>query len=208
MIILAGLGNQGIKYTRTRHNIGHMAIEKIALCWRFPSLKEKFYGRWSEGRIGNVRTGILQTGTYMNESGVSLAAAASFYKVPAENIIVFHDELDLKPGHIKIKRGGGNAGHNGLRSVDLHLSSREYWRVRMGIGHPRDKIPEKAPMPDLKRKVSTYVLQDFSREEQEWLVPLLEGIARKTDLLAEKKFTDFAAQINTLSSDQMLKRAE
>jgi PTH1 family peptidyl-tRNA hydrolase len=121
--------------------------------------------------------------TYMNNSGQSVAAAAKFFKIPPERIIVFHDEIDLSPGQIKIKQGGGHAGHNGLRSIDAHLGTRDYWRVRIGVGHPGDKA-----------RVHSYVLGDFAKSDMAWLEPLLEKISAHAKLLTDGKMNDFASK--------------
>lgn len=184
MILLAGLGNQGPKYQYNRHNIGFMAIDAIAASWGVSTFKSKYFGGFADHNQSGQKIGLLKTGTYMNESGKSLAAAAKFYKIPAENIIVFHDELDLEPGQVKIKKGGGNAGHNGLKSIEAHLGTKDYWRVRLGIGHPGHKD-----------KVSSYVLNDFPKDDRAWLDPLLDDIGRYADMLVEKDMDAFIRKI-------------
>lgn len=175
MWLIVGLGNPGEKYARNRHNIGFLGLEEIAADEpTFPAFKSKFQGLYSEARVNTQKTGLLMPLTYMNESGRSVSAAAKFYKIPAERIIVIHDELDLKPGEVKIKQGGGNAGHNGLKSIQAHLGTPNFWRMRMGIGHPGQKD-----------QVSNYVLSDFSNVEMEgWVEQLLQKLSKNfTDLL-------------------------
>ena len=184
MYLIIGLGNQGDKYKNNRHNIGFMAVDAIASYCGAPSFKAKYRGQFVIHNQGGLKIGLLKTGVFMNECGFSVAQAAGFFKVPAEKIIVFHDELDLPPGQIKAKIGGGHAGHNGLKSIDQHLGTKDYWRVRLGIGHPGDK-----------NKVSSYVLNDFSKEDSKWLTPLLENIGRYADLLCEGKVTDFVGKL-------------
>jgi PTH1 family peptidyl-tRNA hydrolase len=136
--LVVGLGNPGPKYERTRHNIGFMAIDAIARRWNLRGPREKFNGEIAEGEIGGERVVALKPMTFMNNSGESVAPAARFYKIEPAEIIVIHDELDLVEGKVRIKRGGGAAGHNGLRSIDAHLGQ-DYWRMRLGIGHPGRK---------------------------------------------------------------------
>ena len=189
MYLIAGLGNQGDKYKNTRHNIGFMAVESIASYNQAGLFKSKFFGDWTSHNISGQKTGLLKTGQFMNESGKSVGAAAKFFKIPPGNIFIFHDELDLPGGKVKVKKGGGNAGHNGLKSVDAHLGTSEYWRIRLGIGHPRDHGGDKT-------QVSSYVLKDFSRQEQDWLVPLLDDIGRHTDKLLSGNCEEFVNSLN------------
>ncbi len=165
VILIAGLGNPGASYSGHRHNVGFMALEAIARAEGFPAWRAKFQGEVAEGRIGGKRVFLLKPMTYMNESGRSVAEAARFLKVPPEDVIVFHDELDLAPGRCRVKLGGGHAGHNGLRSIHAHLGA-DYARVRVGIGHPGHKDA-----------VSGHVLHDFSKAEREIIDPVLDGIA-------------------------------
>lgn len=167
MVLLVGLGNPGAKYEKNRHNIGFLAIDEIASEHLFPAYKSKFQGQFSEGRIDGVKVGLLKPDTYMNESGRSVGAAAKFYKIPAERIIVFHDELDIQPTKVKAKKGGGNAGHNGLKSLQAHLGTPDFLRVRIGIGHPGDK-----------NKVSNYVLSDIPKAELQGFEDVLAGLAK------------------------------
>jgi len=152
--LLVGLGNPGRGYAHNRHNIGFLAADEIHRRHRLGPWRARFQGLVSEGEIGSGRVALLKPETYMNESGRSVAAAARFYKLEPPAIIVIHDDVDLLPGRIRVKQGGGAGGHNGLRSIDAHLSP-DYWRLRIGVGHPGH--------PELVRH---YVLQDFAKEER------------------------------------------
>jgi PTH1 family peptidyl-tRNA hydrolase len=171
MQLLVGLGNPGDSYRHNRHNIGFMAIEAIARRHGFAPFRQKFSGLVSEGNIGGEKVLLLMPQTFMNRSGDSVLAAAGFYKLGPEAVSVFHDELDLAPGKVRVKRGGGNGGHNGLRSIDPQLGL-GYRRVRLGIGHPGSK-----------EAVNPHVLGDFAKADQVWLVPLLDAIADNAGLL-------------------------
>lgn len=184
MWLLVGLGNPGSKYEKNRHNIGFMAVDAIASAHGIGPFKAKYQGQLAEGRMGDEKVAILKPQTYMNESGQSVGAAAKFYKIPPDHIIVFHDELDLAAAKIRVKKGGGNAGHNGLRSMDAHLGTPDYIRVRLGIGHPGDKD-----------RVHSYVLGDFSKAESEWLEPYLEAVAKNAELLLQGKDNDFMSKV-------------
>ena len=183
MKLIVGLGNPGRKYERHRHNVGFLAVDKIAEEHGFAPYRKRFRGLVSEGRIGGQRALILKPQTYMNESGQSVGEAARFLKIPEEDIIVLYDEIDLAPGKLKAKVGGGNAGHNGLRSISAHLGN-EYIRVRIGVGHPGRK--------DL---VSGYVLHDFAKADAEWLDPLLEAIAKAARPLTSGDLARFTAEV-------------
>ena len=165
MLLLVGLGNPGGDYARNRHNIGFMAVDEIVRRHSFQSFRSKFNGELAEGRIGSQKVLALKPMTYMNESGRSVGVAAGFYKIPAEDILVIHDELDLETGKLRLKSGGGHAGHNGLRSIHAHVGE-GYRRLRLGIGHPGDKS-----------KVTSHVLKDFAKADQAWLEPLLASTA-------------------------------
>ncbi|HEY1299758.1 MAG TPA: aminoacyl-tRNA hydrolase, partial [Stellaceae bacterium] len=157
MRLLVGLGNPGARYARNRHNIGFLALDAIARRYRLPDFRNRFKGELTEGPIGGDKRLLLKPQTFMNDSGDSVLAAASFYKIPPAEIVVIHDEIDLQPGKLRVKRGGGNAGHNGLRSIDARLGP-DYWRVRIGVGHP-----------GVKELVQPYVLQNFPADEiKEW----------------------------------------
>lgn len=172
MQLWVGLGNPGAKYAANRHNIGFMAVDRIAADHGFAPWKKAFQGFVSEGRFGSARVILLKPETFMNLSGQSVRAAADFYKIPVGAITVFHDELDLAPGKCRLKQGGGHAGHNGLRSIHQHLGE-AYARVRLGIGHPGDKD-----------RVAGYVLSDFAKAEAVWLDDLLRGISDGAPALA------------------------
>ena len=172
MQLWVGLGNPGAKYAGNRHNIGFMAVDRIAADHGFGPWRKGYQGQVSEGRFGSERVILLKPETFMNLSGQSVRAAADFYKIPVEAITVFHDELDLAPGKIRLKQGGGHAGHNGLRSIHQHMGE-AYARVRLGIGHPGDKD-----------RVAGYVLSDFAKAEGPWLDDLMRGISDGAPALA------------------------
>src|SRR5258708_3650631 len=165
MRLIVGLGNPGPRYARTRHNIGFMAVDAIVRRHSFPPLKARFKGEFAEGTIAGERIMLLKPQTFMNDSGESVGAPARFFKLQPGEIAVIHDELDLAEGKLRVKRGGGAAGHNGLRSIDA-LFANDYWRLRIGIGHP-----------GAKELVLSYVLQNFPEEEMEWVSPLLGAMA-------------------------------
>ncbi len=173
MRLLVGLGNPGAKYARNRHNIGFMALDRIAADHGFAPWRAKFQGQISEGRLGSEKVLLLKPETYMNKSGHSVQAAAQFYKLDPADIIVLHDEIDLAPAKFKVKQGGGHAGHNGLRSLHANIGD-GYTRVRLGVGHP-----------GRKELVPTYVLKDFPKADDAWLEPLLTGISNGAASLAE-----------------------
>lgn len=172
MKLFAGLGNPGAKYAGNRHNIGFMAVDAIADGHGFTPWRSKFQGELSEGRLGAEKVVLLKPQTFMNLSGQSVAEALRFFKLDLADLTVFHDELDLAPGKLRLKQGGGHAGHNGLRSVHGHLGP-DYTRVRLGIGHPGHKD-----------RVSAYVLSDFTKADQAWLDDLMRGIADGATALA------------------------
>src|ERR1041384_6104229 len=142
MRLIVGLGNPGARYARNRHNVGYMAVDAIARRYGVPAFRSRFKGELAEGVIAGARRLLLRPETFMNASGESVLAAMSFYKIPPGEIVVIHDELDLRPGKVRVKRGGGSAGHNGLRSIDAMIGA-DYWRVRIGIGHPgiKEMVP-------------------------------------------------------------------
>ena len=184
MWMFAGLGNPGEEYARNRHNVGAMAVDAIASRHGFPAFRKKFQGLLSEGVIGGEKALILKPQTFMNLSGESVAAAARFYKISPDRIFVFHDELDLPAFKLRVKKGGGNAGHNGLKSIDAHLGTADYHRVRIGIGHPGERD-----------RVHDYVLGDFSRAEAPALEQLLNSIADSAPLLVQGKSSDFMTRL-------------
>lgn len=171
MLLVVGLGNPGGGYARNRHNIGFMAADEIVRRHPFGPYRTKFRGEVAEGQIAGEKILVLKPQTYMNESGRAVQAAMTFYKIMPEDMIVLHDELDLAGGKVRVKRGGGHAGHNGLRSIHAHVGP-DYARVRIGIGHPGDK-----------NRVVGHVLKDFSKDEEPWVAKLLVSIADHMDLL-------------------------
>ncbi len=183
MKLFVGLGNPGEKYRANRHNIGFMAVDRIAERHGFGSWRKKFQGLISEGTIGGERVTLLKPETYMNESGRAVGEAQRFLKIPLSDIYVFHDELDLAPGKVKVKTGGGNAGHNGLRSITAHIEN-DYKRVRLGIGHPGSKDA-----------VVYYVLNDFAKSEREWLGALLDAVADAAPYLAKGDDARFLSDV-------------
>jgi PTH1 family peptidyl-tRNA hydrolase len=184
MQLWVGLGNPEPAMAKQRHNIGFMAIDAIAQRQRFNPWRQRFKGLVAEGQVDGHKIVALKPLTYMNSSGESVQAAAAFYKIPAEAITVFHDELDLVPGKMRVKRGGGAAGHNGLRSMDKMLATPDYWRVRLGIGHPGSK-----------ERVLGYVLGDFSRDDQAWLDPLLDAVSEGAPQLAAGERETFMTRV-------------
>ena len=185
MQIFAGLGNPGGKYARHRHNVGFMAVDRIASEHGFGPWRQKFQAEIAEGRLGGDKVLLMKPQTYMNLSGQAVGEAMRFYKLEPPDVTAFHDELDLSPGRVRVKRGGGHAGHNGLRSLHQHVGD-AYRRVRIGIGHPGHK--------DL---VSAYVLHDFAAADGEWLDDVLRGIADGAPHLAgghDGRFMNAVAQ--------------
>ena len=180
MKLLVGLGNPGAKYAGNRHNIGFMALDRIAADHGFPGWKSKHQGSLTEGRFGSDRVILLKPETYMNNSGQSVQAAMRFYKLEPADVVVLHDEIDLAPGKVKFKMGGSHAGHNGLRSIHAHIGP-EYARVRLGVGHP-----------GRKELVPTYVLRDFAKADQEWLDDVLRGLSDGAPYLATDEPAKFS----------------
>ncbi len=183
MFLVVGLGNPGQAYIDNRHNIGFMAADEIVRRHGFSPWRTKFQGELSDGMVDGQKVIALKPMTYMNESGRSILAAASFYKVRPEDIIVFHDEIDLAPGKLRVKRGGGHAGHNGLRSIHAHLGA-NYARVRMGVGHPGEKD-----------QVKNYVLRDFAKADDAWLDPMLDGCAEYLSLVLDGDDPGFMSKV-------------
>ncbi len=191
MLLWAGLGNPEPGMARQRHNIGFMAVDEIAARHGFPPWKPRFKGLAAEGRLAGEKILLLKPMTYMNASGEAVREAAGFYKIPPGDITVFHDELDLAPGKLRVKKGGGNAGHNGLRSADRQLETPEYWRVRLGIGHPGER-----------ERVLGWVLGDFSKNDQDWLRPLLAAVAEQAPLLAQGRAEEFMSRVALAGGEQ------
>jgi PTH1 family peptidyl-tRNA hydrolase len=184
MKLFVGLGNPGASYARHRHNVGFMAVDAIAAAHGFAPWRAKFHGEVTEGRLGPEKVLLLKPGTYMNLSGDAVAAAIRFYKLEPAEVVVFHDELDLAPGRVRVKTGGGTAGHNGLRSIDAHIGP-AFVRVRIGIGHPGNK-----------RRVTGHVLGDFAKADADWLADLLAGIADGAPALAAGDTPGFLNAVN------------
>ncbi|HWP27304.1 MAG TPA: aminoacyl-tRNA hydrolase [Xanthobacteraceae bacterium] len=184
MLLFVGLGNPGARYAGNRHNVGFMVVDAIRKRHEFPMWRRRFQGVATEGPIGQERVLLLLPGTYVNESGRAVAEAARFYKLELPQIVVFHDELDLPPGKVRVKVGGGVAGHNGLRSITAHIGN-DYRRVRIGIGHPGDK--------DL---VHQYVLSDFGKEERPWVETLCGIIADNVELLVRGQDASFQNKVH------------
>ena len=189
MKLFVGLGNPGAQYARHRHNVGYVALDRIAAAHGLGPWRKRFQGETAEGTLGGERVVLLKPTTYMNDSGRSVGEAARFLKIPVEDIYVFHDEIDLAPAKLKVKAGGGNAGHNGLRSLTAHLGN-EYNRVRIGVGHP-----------GAKDAVAHYVLRDFAKVEYAWLDPLLDAMADAAPLLAKGDSARFLSQVALKTRD-------
>jgi len=188
MLLVVGLGNPGSEYARNRHNIGFMAADSLVRRHSFSPWKSKFQGELADGTIGGEKIVVLKPHTFMNLSGQSVAAASRFLKVPVADIVVLHDELDLAPGRVKVKRGGGAGGHNGIKSIDAHLGP-DFRRVRLGIGHPGDRD-----------RVTGWVLHDFAKADQAWLEPLLDAVADGFPLLAAGDDAGFMNKVATLTA--------
>jgi PTH1 family peptidyl-tRNA hydrolase len=184
MRLVVGLGNPGARYARNRHNVGFMAVDVIARRHGIAGFRSRFKGELAEGLIGDERRFLLKPQTFMNASGESVAETTRFFKIPPDEIVVIHDEVDLRPGKLRVKRGGGNAGHNGLRSIDA-LIGPDYWRVRIGIGHP-----------GVKELVQPYVLQNFPADEvTSWVEPLLSAVAETISLLLSGAADAFMSEV-------------
>jgi peptidyl-tRNA hydrolase, PTH1 family len=183
MYLFAGLGNPGGKYAHNRHNVGFMAVDEIVRRHSFSSWRKKFHAEISDGVLGGEKLLVMKPQTFMNESGRAVGEAMRFHNIPLENIYVFYDELDLEPGKLRVKTGGGAAGHNGIRSISAHVGA-DFKRVRIGIGHPGNK--------DM---VMPHVLGDFAKQDRDWLSKLLEGIADETPLLVSGQDEKFQSKV-------------
>jgi peptidyl-tRNA hydrolase, PTH1 family len=172
-LLIAGLGNPGAEYARNRHNAGFMALDTIHASYKFSAWRARFQGALSEGALAGRKTYLLKPMTYMNDSGLSIGPAVRFFKLPASAVVVMQDEIDIAAGKLKAKTGGGDAGHNGLRSITAALGP-DYRRVRIGVGRPGDKA-----------RAHGHVLGNFSRDDEDWLVPMLSAIAEAAPLLAK-----------------------
>jgi PTH1 family peptidyl-tRNA hydrolase len=184
MRLFVGLGNPGAKYAHNRHNIGFMVVEEIARRHGFAPWRRRFQGETAEGTLDRERVVLLRPLTFMNDSGRAVQEAANFFKLAADEITVFQDELELPPGKVRVKVGGGIAGHNGLRSITSHIGN-EYRRVRLGIGHP-----------GVKELVHGYVLSDFAKDERSWVESLREAIADNAGLLATNRDSTFQNRVH------------
>ena len=196
MKLFVGLGNVGAKYARNRHNIGFMAVDRIAGDYGFSPWRKKFQGEIAEGRLGSEKVLLLKPGTMMNLSGQAVGEAARFFNLAAEDVTIFHDEIDLAPGKCRVKHGGGHAGHNGLRSVHQHIGA-DYARVRMGVGHPGDK-----------NKVPGFVLRDFPKADEGWVEDVVQGCADGAPLLAAGDDGGFMNKVALRAAPQREKPAK
>ena len=194
MLLIVGLGNPGEAYQNHRHNIGFMAADAIAAAHRFALPRARFRGQvfegTLEGKTGALKTLILKPMTYMNDSGVAVREATAFHKIPLERVFVIYDELDLAAGKVRVKLGGGNAGHNGLRSISTHCGN-DYWRVRLGIGHPGEK-----------ERVTGHVLGNFTKADRTWVDPLLSAIGEAAPYLADDDAAGFMNKVTLLTTPQ------
>jgi PTH1 family peptidyl-tRNA hydrolase len=184
MLLLVGLGNPGARHVGNRHNIGFLAVQDIAKRHGLGPWRRRFAGVACEGPLGGVRSLLLLPGTYMNESGRAVAEAAHFYKLSPTDITVFHDEIDLPPGKVRVKIGGGIAGHNGLRSISEHIGN-DYRRVRIGVGRPGDK-----------EMVQHYVLSDFAKSDRGWVDALIAIIGDNAELIARGQDASFQNKVH------------
>jgi peptidyl-tRNA hydrolase, PTH1 family len=185
-LLIAGLGNPGAEYARHRHNAGFMAVDVLHESYSFSPWKARFHGALSEGTLGGRKTYLLKPGTYMNESGRAVGEAMRFFKLPLSAVVVIHDELDLAAAKLKVKTGGGDAGNNGARSITAAVGP-DYRRVRIGIGHPGEK-----------HRVTGHVLGNFSRADEDWLVPMLSAIAEAAPLLAKDDDAGFMNKVQLI----------
>jgi peptidyl-tRNA hydrolase, PTH1 family len=184
MVLFVGLGNPGARYAGNRHNIGFMAVDAIARRHGFGPWRRRFQGVTTEGALGGRKALLLLPGTYMNESGRAVAEAMNFYKAPLQDLVVFHDEIELQPAKLRVKSGGGIAGHNGLRSISAHVGN-DYKRVRIGVGHP-----------GVKELVHPHVLSDFAKAERPWVEAMIDAIADNADLLAKGEDASFQNRVH------------
>ena len=184
MLLFVGLGNPGAKYAHNRHNIGFKAVDEIVRRHGFGPWRRRFQGETSEGTLGDEKVVLLRPATFMNESGRAVQEAANFFKLGAGEIIVFQDELELPPAKVRVKVGGGTAGHNGLRSISAHIGN-DYRRVRLGIGHP-----------GVKELVHGYVLSDFAKDERPWVAALCEAVAESAGLLTTDRDSTFQNKVH------------
>jgi len=182
-LLIAGLGNPGGEYARNRHNAGFMAVDTIHASYAFKPWRARFQGLWSEGELAGRKVFLIKPQTYMNESGRAVGEAVRFFKLPLTAVVAIHDELDLAAAKLKVKTGGGDAGNNGARSLTATLGP-DYRRVRIGIGHPGEK-----------HRVTGHVLGNFSKADEDWLVPMLTAIAEAAPLLAKDDDVGFMNKV-------------
>ena len=184
MRLFVGLGNPGAKYQGHRHNIGFVVVDEIARRHGFAPWRRRFQGETAEGTLERERVILLKPTTYMNDSGQSVGEAANFFKLDLTDIVVFHDEIDLPPAKLRVKVGGGNAGHNGLRSIDAHVGN-AFRRVRIGVGHP-----------GVKDLVHSYVLNDFAKAERPWVEAMVDAISANAPLIATGQDPSFQNKVH------------
>jgi PTH1 family peptidyl-tRNA hydrolase len=195
MLLFVGLGNPGTRYAGHRHNVGFMVVDAVAKRHGFGPWRRRFQGLAAEGEIGRHRVLLLKPETFMNESGRAVAEAVHFYKVPLHDLVVFHDEIDLPPAKLRVKTGGGLAGHNGLRSISAHVGN-DYRRVRIGVGHP-----------GVKELVQPHVLHDFDKSERPWVEAMCEIIAENAPVLAAGEDATFQNKVHlTLDARGVVER--
>ncbi|WP_035707487.1 aminoacyl-tRNA hydrolase [Niveispirillum irakense] len=187
MRLLVGLGNPGPEYERHRHNVGFMAVDDIHRRYGFGPWKKRFQGLVAEGVVDGEKCFVLKPQTFMNLSGQSVGEAMRFYKLTPDDTLVFHDELDVAPAKIRVKKGGGHGGHNGLRSIDDHIG-KDYWRIRIGIGHPGDKD-----------RVHGWVLGNFAKADEAWLPKLLDALSDELPLLVKGEPEKYASRVASLT---------
>jgi PTH1 family peptidyl-tRNA hydrolase len=187
MLLLVGLGNPGPAYAYNRHNIGFMALDDVVEAHAFASFRSRFHGLAADGKLGAERAVALKPMTYMNDSGQAVGEAMRFFKLAPDDVFVIYDEIDLAPGKCRVKKGGGTAGHNGIRSIERHIGP-DFWRVRLGVGHPGHK-----------EMVHGHVLHDFAKADEAWLDPLLEAVAEAAPLLAARQPERFMTKVALLT---------
>jgi PTH1 family peptidyl-tRNA hydrolase len=190
-LLWVGLGNPGAEHAKQRHNIGFMALDAIARRHGFSPWRSRFKGQVAEGRVGAARIVALKPETYMNGSGDAVQPAARFHKIAPADIWAFHDELDLAPGKLRVKKGGGTAGHNGLRDMQRALATADFGRVRLGIGHPGHKD-----------RVTGHVLGNFAKQDQDWVARLLDAVADAAPLLADGRAEEFMTRVALLTAEE------
>jgi peptidyl-tRNA hydrolase, PTH1 family len=184
VFLFAGLGNPGAKYASNRHNVGFMAVDVIASRHGFSPWRKKFQAEVAEGTLAGEKVLLLKPQTYMNESGRAVGEAMRFHQIPLEQVLVFYDELDLLAGKVRVKVGGGAAGHNGIRSIAAHITP-DFKRVRLGIGHPGDK-----------NLVLPHVLGDFAKSDREWLIAMLDAVADHAEMLVKGEDAPFQSRVH------------